>query len=184
MRKYTPLALALGALGLFTLALVVARTPLDKTWQIQNEVVIDKPVAMVYDYVTTAGNWSKWHPSSLNVTAVKGDISKSGDVGDQIREAVRVAGRRGEVVWTVTRKEAPRIWRIATTLEHGRIESAITYDLLPVTDQQTRYRRTVDYKVRSRLLNLMHALSLHARIEDESTEAVNRLRDTIEDLKG
>jgi hypothetical protein len=184
MRKYLSLVLALGGLVFVALALILARTPLDRTWQIQHEVVIAKPIARVYDYVTTAANWPKWHPSSLKVTAVNSDISTSANVGDQIREAVRVAGRRSEMVWTVTRKEAPRLWRIGTTLENGRIQSAITYELLPVSAEQTRYRRTVAYTIHSRWLNLLHAVSLHARIENESAVAVDRLRNTLEDPKG
>lgn len=182
MKKYLPLVLALGVLGFAATGLLLALTPLERSWKIQDEVVIDKPIAMVYEYVTTAGNWPRWHPSSLKVTAVSGDIFASGAVGDRIREAVRVAGRRAEVTWTVTQKEPPRIWRIDTTLENGRIESSITYDLSPVSDQKTRYRRTVNYRVKSRVLNLMHALSLHERIQMESTAAVNRLRATVENL--
>lgn len=51
-------------------------------WRVSNEVRIEQPVAVVFNYVTTAANWPRWHPASVAVKSIRGDVSKSGNIDD------------------------------------------------------------------------------------------------------
>src|SRR5437868_13299825 len=73
--------------------------PLRDSTRIVHAVEIHRPPAEVFAYVSTPGNWPKWHPSSL---AVRGAVDHPLAVGEQVTETFLVAGRRGEVVWTVS----------------------------------------------------------------------------------
>jgi ketosteroid isomerase-like protein len=66
--------------------------------RIYTAIHLTQPVEVVFDYVTTPGHWPRWHPSSL---AVSGATGRSLMVGEQVTEEFLVAGRRGQVVWTV-----------------------------------------------------------------------------------
>lgn len=59
-------AAALLAAGLLVAALWVP-LPLADT-RIHTSVLIRRPSAEVFDYVTTPANWPRWHPSSLAVS--------------------------------------------------------------------------------------------------------------------
>src|SRR5947209_7567021 len=80
-----------------------------RTSRIFTTALIHKPVEQVFDYVTTPGNWPRWHPSSLNVS---GDVGHSLVPGEQCVEQFHVAGRTGNVVWTVRERIAPYRWVI------------------------------------------------------------------------
>ena len=51
--------------------------------RIENEVNISRTPQEVFDFVTTPGNWPKWHPSSL---AVSGATDHPLRVGEQATE--------------------------------------------------------------------------------------------------
>lgn len=79
-----------------------------------------------FDYVTTAGNWPLWHPSSI---AVRGVISVPAGLGDEIVEDFRVAGRTGTAVWTVVSCEPPHRWAIDGTIVGRGTGGTVTYEL-------------------------------------------------------
>ncbi len=96
--------------------------------RIYTSALIHRPIEQVFDYVTTAGNWPEWHPSSLGVSGV---LDHSGLPGEQITEKFLVAGRRGEAVWTVREREAPRRWVIGGVITGRATGGTITYTLTP-----------------------------------------------------
>src|SRR5262249_3916184 len=59
---------------------------------------IERPPAVVFDFVTTPAHWLEWHPSSLGLD---GATDHSLQVGEAVTEAFRVAGRKGSVTWRV-----------------------------------------------------------------------------------
>jgi uncharacterized protein YndB with AHSA1/START domain len=77
--------------------------------QIVTTIEIQRPIDVVYTFVTTPANWPKWHPSSREV---RGATDHSLEVGEQVSEDFDVAGRRGTALWTVTDREAPYRWVI------------------------------------------------------------------------
>ncbi len=137
---------------------------------------IRKPVEQVFDYVTTAGNWPQWHPSSLGVT---GAIDHSGLPGEKITEKFLVAGRRGEVIWEVKEREAPRRWVIDGVIEGRGHGGAITYRLTP-KDGGTFFEREFIYPVSKPLFALLDWLVLRNRVKAESDDALRRLKQRLE----
>ena len=137
---------------------------------------IPKPVEDVYDYVTTAGNWPQWHPSSLGVS---GAVDHSGLPGEQIVEKFLVAGRRGEVVWTVKEREAARRWVIDGVIVGRGTGGRITYTLTP-RDGGTFFEREFIYPTLNPLFALLDWLILRRRVKAESLEALRRLKERLE----
>ena len=136
---------------------------------------IQRPPAVVFDFVTTPGHWSEWHPSSLGVT---GATDHSLDVGEQCTEHFRVAGREGTVVWTVAAREPPSRWVISGNII-GRGGGTITYALTP-EDAGTRFTREFVYSMPNLLLALLDLLVVRRRITAESAEALHQLKTRLE----
>jgi hypothetical protein len=147
------------------------------TTRIRSAVEIDRPIDEVFAYVTTAANWPAWHPSSI---AVHGAIDHSATVGEEITEDLRVAGREGTAVWTVTAREAPYRWTIEGKGATGG-RATITYHL---TDRgrYTHFERDLEYEMPGFLSAMFDVLSAHRKIRHESEEAVRHLRRVIEAL--
>src|SRR5579864_7432858 len=95
-RYVTAILAALVVIGLLFL-------PLPQQVGLDTRIVtvasIQRPSKVVFDYVTTPAHWPVWHPSSL---AVRGAVDHPLDLGEQVAEEFRVAGRHGSLVWTVT----------------------------------------------------------------------------------
>ncbi len=143
---------------------------------IYTTIQIQTPIERVFDYVTTPGNWPRWHPSCLGVS---GATDHSLEPGKQVTEEFRVAGWRGRVVWTVREREAPRRWVIEGQAEGGG-DGAITYTLAS-HDGGTTFEREVVYTMPNPLLALLDRLLLRRRVEAESAEALGRLKDVLEE---
>jgi uncharacterized protein YndB with AHSA1/START domain len=137
---------------------------------------ICRPVEAVYEFVTTPGNWPRWHPSSLGVT---GAVDHSLQVGERCTEAFHVAGRRGEVVWTVIAREAPQRWSIEGVIVGRMSGGTVTYTLTR-TPGGTRFERKFVYPTPGLLFALADRLVYSRRVEAESTEALRRLKDCLE----
>jgi uncharacterized protein YndB with AHSA1/START domain len=132
----------------------------------------------VFDFVTTAGNWPHWHPSSLGVS---GAIDHSGQPGEQITEKFLVAGRTGEVVWTVKEREAPRRWVIEGVIVGRQAGGTIAYTLTP-RDGGTFFEREFVYPLPNLLFALLEMLFIRRRVEAESAEALRRLKERLESI--
>lgn len=171
-------SIATGILVVASIYLIVFAKP-HKVWRVSNEVRIEQPVAVVFNYVTTASNWPRWHPASVAVKSIRGDVSKSGNIDDQIWELFRVAGRKGEIIWTVTKKKAPTFWQIRGEIGDGVVVGVITYKLRALGEGATLYERTFTSEVHSRRLNLLYAFYIHRRIKEESARAVEQLNEKL-----
>lgn len=138
--------------------------------------LIRQPAESLYDYVTTAGNWPRWHPSSLGVT---GAADHSAQPGEQITEDFQVAGRRGRVVWTVRERQAPRRWVIEGVIQGQTSGGTITYTLTPRNDG-TYFEREFTYPTPGAWFALLDWLVIRRRITAESSEALRRLKQVLE----
>src|SRR3954454_24907390 len=107
--------------------------------QIVTTIRISRPLATVFDYVTTPTNWPTWHPASLSVT---GSADHPLDVGEEITEEFIAAGRCGRTTWRVTQREASRLWKIETITPGAR--AAIIYRL-HVAKGDTVFERDLTY---------------------------------------
>jgi uncharacterized protein YndB with AHSA1/START domain len=168
---------------LVSLALAVAGVaallwlPIEDDTTIVNTIVIERPPGAVFTYVTTPGNWPKWHPASK---AVSGATDHSLAVGEKVTEDFVVAGRAGRVVWTVVKREPPREWIIEGDVD-GRKAGVVTYELA-AAPEGTRFRRALTYPSRSLLFALLNRISIRSRIEQESDQAVRNLKRAVESL--
>jgi hypothetical protein len=128
----------------------------------------------VFDYVTTPAHWLVWHPSSLGL---HGATDHSLQVGEEVTEDFRVAGRKGSVTWKVVAREAPVRWAIRGIVAAGG-NGTITYTLAPAGEplRSGVFRRAMP----NWFADLLDRLFIHRRIEAESTEAVRRLKHALE----
>jgi hypothetical protein len=147
----------------------------DLTTKIVTVTSIGRPDAVVFDYVTTPAHWPNWHPSSLSVS---GATDHSLSVGEQVTEEFRVAGRRGRVVWTVAVRDRPSRWVILGTID-GKSAGTVIYSLMPLTSG-TRFEREFAYRAPSLWFAALNVLFVRTRIQQESDEAVARLKKTLE----
>src|SRR6478672_1826041 len=138
MRYWRSIALVILVVGLVIAALLWL--PIGDSTRIRNEVVIARAPDAVFAYVSTPGNWPKWHPASK---AVSGASDHSLAAGERVTEDFVVAGRTGRVVWTVLKRDPPREWVIEGDVE-GRKAGLIIYSLTPV-DGGTRFERDFTY---------------------------------------
>jgi len=143
--------------------------------RIVNEVVIDRPIAAVFDYVSTPAHWLVWHPSSLGL---HGATDHSLQLGEEVTEEFRVAGRKGSVAWHVIEREPPTRWAISGKVAGGG-EGTITYSLSP-SGSATAFQRVFVYTMPNRFAALLDRLFVGRRIEAESTRAVELLKQALE----
>jgi len=170
VRKIIIVAIAVAALGA---GAFLWRT--DGNTKIQNEIIITREPAVVFEYVTTPRNWPNWHPASK---AVSGATDHSLAVGEKVTEDFVVAGRAGKVVWTVVKRDPPREWVIDGDVE-GHKAGTVTYSLTPVTDG-TRFERELTYPARNLLFAILNRISIKSRVEEESDRAVHTLKRVLE----
>jgi hypothetical protein len=138
---------------------------------------IGRAPATLFDFVTTPVHWPAWHPSSLSVS---GQTDHPLDIGEQVTEEFRVAGRRGRVVWTVTAREYPAKWSIDGVID-GRAAGTVTYTLTQEANG-TRFQREFTYGAPSLWFAIANRLVLRSKIQSESDEAVARLKILLESL--
>jgi uncharacterized protein YndB with AHSA1/START domain len=142
---------------------------------IVTEIAIAKSPQTVFDYVTTPAHWLQWHPSSV---ALRGATDHSLDVGEQVTEDFRIAGRSGSVTWKVVAREAPKRWAIAGAVAAGG-SGTITYTLQDIPEG-TAFRREFEYAMPNWFAALLDRWFIRHRIAAESAEAVKRLKQALE----
>ncbi|MEZ4674165.1 MAG: SRPBCC family protein [Caldilineaceae bacterium] len=144
--------------------------------RISTVVHIERTPTELYDFVTTPGNWPQWHPSSLGV---RGAIDHSLAIGEEVTEAFHVAGRRGEVVWTVVECAAPQRWVIDGTIVGRNSGGTVTYTLRP-DGAGTLFAREFTYPTPTLYFTLMDRLVVRRRVQQESALAVRQLKGLLE----
>jgi len=165
-------AVVIAALG----AALWFAPPLQPDTRIVNEVAIARSPQQVFDYVTTPGNWPRWHPSSL---AVRGATDHPLAVGESVVEDFIVAGNRGTVTWTVTTREAPVRWSIEGRNVGSKGGGTVTYTLAP-EGGGTRFTRVLTYRMPNLLAGILNDFGVRDRVAAESSEAVTRLKAELE----
>lgn len=148
-------------------------------WQditrIRTVVVIARPPAVVFDYVSTPANWPAWHPSSLGVS---GATDHPLAPGERVNEIYLVSGRHGLVTWTVTARHRPSLWVIDGEFD-GRKAGTLFYRLTPVA-HGTRFEREFRYTSPTLLFAIVNLLTLRGQIEAESAQALLALKRELE----
>jgi uncharacterized membrane protein len=143
--------------------------------RIVTDIVINRPVDVVFDYVTTPANWPQWHPSSVGVDTPAG---KSLGVGEKVREAIKVGWRRDSVLWTVLERERPRHWMIEGRGETGGA-ATLRYELA-ADGERTRFRRDLTYRMPNAFLGIVDRLFVRHLMRVTSHKALVRLKQMVE----
>lgn len=143
--------------------------------RIVNDIVIDREIEQVFEYVSTPAHWLVWHPSSLGL---HGATDHSLLLGEEVTEQFRVAGRQGSVTWRVVESMPPTIWAITGKVAGGG-DGTITYSL-SAAGSATAFRREFVYRMPNPFAALLDRLFVRRRIEDESTRAVALLKKALE----
>jgi uncharacterized protein YndB with AHSA1/START domain len=153
-----------------------ARNVLGAPTTIRTPIHITRSVEQVFSYITTSGNWPEWHPSSL---AVRGVTSRPMGVGDKVVEDFQVAGRRGQVEWTVGECDPPKRWVIDGRIAGRATGGIITYMLTP-RDGGTLFEREFVYAIPNLVFLALDRLFFRHRVLAESAEALRRLKRVLE----
>jgi len=164
----------LGVLAVAAVA-VLAPSPLPDS-RVENTISIRRPPEDVFRYVTTPGNWPRWHPSSI---AVRGAVDHPLALGETVTEDFVVAGRRGTVRWTVVAREEPAHWTIEGRNEGSRGGGRVSYRLTP-QDGGTQFHRELVYRMPNLLGAVADRLGVHDRVAAESSVAVENLKAILE----
>jgi len=94
----------------------------------------------LYDFVTNASQWKRWHPATH---AVRGVPDRPLGLGETMVEHIKAAHRSFEATWTVTACEPGSLWRIETGTPYGA--SILTYRMKAVPGG-TMFERTCDFR--------------------------------------
>jgi len=94
----------------------------------------------LYDFVTNASQWKRWHPATH---AVRGVPDRPLVLGETMVEHIKAAHRSFEATWTVTACEPGSLWRIETGTPYGA--SILTYRMKAVPGG-TMFERTCDFR--------------------------------------
>ena len=108
--------------------------------RIDTAIDIARPVADIFNYVTTPALWHTWHPATVSVRDVP---DRPLIVGETMLELITVAGRRSEALWTVCACDSPSRWEIVTDTPDGAAH--IVYRLTS-TESGCRFHRTLDFR--------------------------------------
>jgi len=136
---------------------------------------IHRPLAEVFDYVTTPAHWLVWHPSSLGLN---GATDHSLKPGEEVTEEFRVAGCKGTVTWKVVARDEPVFWAITGEVAAGG-SGTISYTLSAEADG-TAFRREFVYAMPNWFTALLDRLFIRRRMEAESAQAVQILKQALE----
>jgi hypothetical protein len=108
--------------------------------RIVHTAVIPCAPQRLYDFVTNASQWQRWHPATH---AVRGVPDRPLALGETMVEHIKAAHRSFEATWTVTACEPGALWRIETGTPYGA--SILTYRMKPVPGG-TLFERTCDFR--------------------------------------
>lgn len=140
---------------------------------IDSFVLIHRPVAAVFEFVTNAALWHYWHPATVATLAPSRPLRQ----GEQAVETIRVGRRRFDATWTVLACEPPLLWAIATTTDQG--DARIAYELRD-EGAMTRFFRTLSYRSRRWPWTLLDGNFTRRALVQQSEKALANLKRVLE----
>ncbi len=138
-------------------------------------VQIDRSVEEVFDFITTAANWTQWHPATVSVS---GDVDHPALEGETIVEIVRFGVARDRFAWRVEEREASYRWVIRAKSERHGQKVKIVYNLEP-ENGGTRWEREMTFYLPGSFKHL-DKLFINRTLTRNSRKAVRQLKELME----
>lgn len=145
--------------------------------EVINSITIEQKISEVFIYLSTAGNWPKWHPATVSVAGV---IDRPAIVGDSIQEVIRTPVGNVDVNWTVEVFNAPNSWVIKGQSIIGTF--IITYSFSQSINESTLFQRHVIFQTNSEL-NEAQSKEVHDLLYAQSKIALENVKSLIEKNK-
>lgn len=135
---------------------------------------IARPSAAVFEFVTTAAQWKRWHPATV---AVSGVPNRPLGLGETIDEQIHAGPRRFSARWTVIECKPPRRWAIETDSSEGA--ARVTYKL---SEQGgvCYFERTLEYESRRLPWKWFDGSLTRRLLARQSDQALRNLKRVIE----
>jgi uncharacterized protein YndB with AHSA1/START domain len=93
--------------------------------RIEGEIIIDRPVDVVFDYVADQSNEPRYNPQMVRAEKITaGPLGK----GTRFRSAVASMGRTAEMLIEFTSYDRPRLLASATTVQQADISYTLTFE--------------------------------------------------------
>jgi uncharacterized protein YndB with AHSA1/START domain len=93
--------------------------------RIEGEILIDRPVDVVFDYVADQSNEPQYNPQMVRAEKITaGPVGK----GTRFRSAVASRGRTAEMLIECTGYERPRLLASTTTMAQADISYTLTFE--------------------------------------------------------
>jgi hypothetical protein len=140
----------------------------------RNNITIAGPVGAVFDLVTEARLWPRWHPATREVAGV---VERPYQLGDVIQERDDFGSNEVLVTWRVVEHERPR--RI--TLKSESHYAQIDYIFEPQTDG-ILYTRILKYEETGLLAILPDPSRLRLLMHELSERGLARMKQLIEGI--
>jgi uncharacterized protein YndB with AHSA1/START domain len=141
---------------------------------IESFVLIGRPAAEIFEFVTNASLWHHWHPATESVQAASRPLR----VGDQATEAIRAGRRRFSATWTVLACEPPALWVISASPPDG--DARIVYELRSDGGELTRFFRTLAYRSRRWPWTMFDRNLIRSTLTKQSERALANLKRVLE----
>jgi len=133
-------------------------------------VTINKPIEMVFDYVTTPAWWPIYHPTSKKVEPFAKHSLKVGEHSTETCVLDPFGAIKFVIDWTGTENDGRTLFRMeGNSDDFGGADGTITYELSE-TPEGTLFKRTFEYELGGIFGKLFEA---QARILGEGTRAVH-----------
>jgi Polyketide cyclase / dehydrase and lipid transport len=93
--------------------------------KIEGDILIDRPVDMVFDFVADQSNEPKYNPHMVRADKITpGPVGK----GTRFRSAVASPGRTAEMLIECTSYDRPRLFASTTTMAQADISYMLTFE--------------------------------------------------------
>lgn len=135
---------------------------------------IARPQAAVFEFVTNAAQWKRWHPATI---AVSGVPNRALGLGETVDELIHAGPRRFSARWTVVECKPPRRWVIVTDSPQG--EARVTYKL---SEQEgvCYFERIMEYQSRRLPWKWFDGSLTRRLLTKQSEQALRNLKRVIE----
>ncbi len=135
---------------------------------------IERSMAQVFEFVTNAAQWKRWHPATI---AVSGVPNRALGLGETVVEEIQAGPRRFSARWTVTECKPPRRWVIVADSPEG--EARITYKL---SEQEgvCYFERTLEYSSKRLPWKWLDGSLTRRLLMRQSEQALSNLKRVIE----